>query len=82
MHERLIVLYSSNQDQAFCAVALKASRDMKKGDDHEAVQRIFSNAMRFWVEPRFGRPRVQPKDALLMLIDRIRQQPEQDLLRP
>lgn len=84
MHKRQIFLYSSNQDQAFSAVAPETSRGMKKGDDHESVQGISSNAMQFWVElaQELGRPCLQPKGELLMLADRMRQQPRQDPPRP
>ena len=69
MHKHEIILYWSNEDQAFIAEALELPRCMAHGDDQEAALRNIKNAIQFRIEraQELGRPspqfRHQPADS-------------------
>ena len=50
MHKHEIILYWSNEDQAFIAVAPELPGCMAHGDDQEAALRNIKDAMQFWIE--------------------------------
>ena len=69
MHKSEIILYWSNEDQAFIAGAPELPECMAYGDDQETALRNVKDAMQFWIERarELGRPIPQPKDERLML---------------
>ena len=84
MHRRQTILCSSNQDQSFVAEVPEARRGMKLGADQGTVRRRVIDAMQFWVEQaqERGRPLLHPNGQLLVLADRVWQQPQQAPLQP
>ena len=69
MHKYEIILYWSNQDQAFIAEVPELPGCMAHGDSQEAALRNVNDAMQFWIEraQELGRPVPQPKGERLML---------------
>ncbi len=69
MHKYEIILYWSNEDQAFIAEVPELPGCMAHGDDQEAALRNVNDAMQFWIERarELGRPVPQPKGERLML---------------
>ena len=69
MHKYEIILYWSNEDQAFIAEVPELPGCMAHGDDQEAALRNVNDAMQFWIEraQELGRPVPQPKGERLML---------------
>ena len=69
MHKHEIILYWSNEDQAFIAEAPELPGRMAHGDDQEAALRNIKDAMQFWIERarELGRSVPQPKGERLML---------------
>ena len=65
-----IILYWSNEDQAFVAEAPELPRCMAPGDDQESALRNIKDAMHFWVDRarELGRPVPEPKGERLMLV--------------
>ena len=63
-----IVLYWSNEDQAFIAEAPELPGCMAHGDDQETALRNIKNAMQLWIDTarEFGDPIPQPKGERLM----------------
>jgi len=58
MYKYEIILYWSNEDQAFVAEAPKLPGCMAHGDDHESALRNIKDAMQFWIDRacELGRP--------------------------
>ena len=50
MHKHEIILYWSNEDQAFIAEAPELPECMAHGDDQETALRNIKDAMQFWIE--------------------------------
>ena len=69
MHKYEIILYWSNEDQAFIAEVPELPGCMAHGDDQEDALRNVNDAMQFWIEraQELGRPVPQPKGERLML---------------
>ena len=69
MHKYEIILYWSNEDQAFIAEVPELPGCMAHGDSQEAALRNVNDAMQFWIEraQELGRPVPQPKGERLML---------------
>ena len=69
MHKYEIILYWSNEDQAFIAEVPALPGCMAHGDDQEDALRNVNDAMQFWIERarELGRPVPQPKGERLML---------------
>ena len=69
MHKYEIILYWSNEDQAFIAEVPELPGCMAHGDDQEAALRNANDAIQFWIERarELGRPVPQPKGERLML---------------
>ena len=69
MHKYEIILYWSNEDQAFIAEVPELPGCMAHGDDQEAALRNVNDAMQFWIERarELGRSVPQPKGERLML---------------
>ena len=69
MHEHEVILYWSNEDQAFIAEVPELPGCMAHGDDQEAALRNVNDAMQFWIERarELGRSVPQPKGERLML---------------
>ena len=69
MHKYEIILYWSNEDQAFIAEVPELPGCMAHGDDQEDALRNVNDAMQFWIERarELGRPVPQPKGERLML---------------
>ena len=69
MHKYEIILYWSNEDQAFIAETPELPGCMAHGDSQEAAIRNVNDAMQFWIERarELGRPVPQPKGERLML---------------
>ena len=63
-----IVLYWSNEDQAFIAEAPELPGCMAHGDDQETALRNIKDAMQLWIDTarEFGDPIPQPKGERLM----------------
>ena len=63
-----IVLYWSNEDQAFVAEAPELPGCMAHGDDQETALRNIKDAMQLWIDTarEFGDPIPQPKGERLM----------------
>ncbi len=69
MHKYEIILYWSNEDQAFIAEVPELPGCMAHGDDQEDALRNVNDAMQFWIERarELGRSVPQPKGERLML---------------
>jgi len=69
MRKYEIILYWSNEDQAFIAEMPELPGCMAHGDDQEAALRNIKGAMQFWIAraQELGRPVPQPKGGRLML---------------
>ena len=69
MHRYEIVLYWSDQDEAFIAEAPELPGCMAHGDDHEEALRNVKDAMAFWIDRarELGRSVPEPKGERLML---------------
>ena len=69
MHKYEIILYWSNEDQAFIAEVPELPGCMAHGDNRETALRNVTDAMGFWVDraQELGRPVPQPKGERLML---------------
>ena len=69
MHKYEIILYWSNEDQAFIAEVPELPGCMAHGDDQQDALRNVNDAMQFWIERarELGRPVPQPKGKRLML---------------
>ena len=69
MQKYEIILYWSNEDQAFIAEAPELPGCMAHGEDQETALRNVKDAMGFWIERarELGRPVPQPKGERLML---------------
>ena len=69
MHKYEIILYWSNEDQAFIAEAPELPGCMAHGDDLETALQNIKDAMGFWIDraQELGRPVPQPKGERLML---------------
>ena len=64
-----IILYWSNEDQAFVAEAPHLPGCTAHGDDQETALQYIKDAMGFWIDQvrESGRTVPQPKGELLML---------------
>ena len=64
-----IILYWSNEDQAFIAEVPELPGCMAHGDDHETALRNIKDAMQLWIEraQEMGRAVPRPKSERLML---------------
>ena len=69
MHRYEVILYWSNEDEAYIAEAPELPGCMAHGDDQEAALRNVNDAIGFWVERarELGRPVPEPKGERLML---------------
>ena len=69
MYKYEIILYWSNEDEAFVAEAPELPGCMAHGDDQETALGNIKDAMRFWIERarELGRPVPEPKGERLML---------------
>ena len=69
MHKYEIILYWSNEDQAFIAEVPELPGCMAHGDDQQDALRNVNDAMQFWIERarELGRPVPQRKGERLML---------------
>ena len=68
MHRYEIILYWSNEDQAFIAEVPELSGCMAHGDDQEEALKNIQDAMQFWIDTarELGRPVPEPKGERLM----------------
>ena len=68
MHRYEIILYWSNEDEAFIAEAPELPGCMAHGDDQEEALKNIQAAMQFWIDTaeELGRPVPQPKGERLM----------------
>ena len=69
MHKYEIILYWSNEDEAFIAEVPELPGCMAHGDDQEDALRNIKDAMQLWIDTaqELGRPVPQPKGERLML---------------
>ena len=70
MHKYEIILYWSNEDQAYVAEAPELPGCVAHGDDQEIALRNINDAIRFWIDRarEFGDvPVPEPKGERLML---------------
>ena len=69
MHKFEIILYWSNEAQAFVAEVPELPGCMAHGETQEAALRHVNDAMQLWIDTarEFGDPVPQPKGARLML---------------
>ncbi len=69
MHKYEIILYWSNEDQAFVVEVLELPGCMAHGDTQEATLRHVNDAMQLWIDTalEYGDPVPQPKGERLML---------------
>ncbi len=69
MHKYEIILYWSNEDQAFIAEVPELPGCMAHGDDQEDALASIKEAMEFWIDTarELGRPVPEPKGERLML---------------
>ncbi len=69
MHKYEIILYWSDEDQAFIAEVPELPGCVAHGNSQEAVLRNVNDAMQFWIERarELGRPVPEPKGERLML---------------
>ena len=63
MHDCEIILYWSDEDEAFLAEVPELPRCMAHGNDQESALRNINDAMQFWIQRarELGRPVPQPK---------------------
>lgn len=68
MHRYEIILYWSNEDQAFIAEAPELPGCMAHGDDQETALENVKAAMQLWIDTahELGRPVSEPKGERLM----------------
>ena len=68
MHRYEIILYWSNEDEAFVAEAPELLGCMAHGDDQQEALKNIQDAMQFWIDTaeELGRPVPQPKGERLM----------------
>ncbi len=68
MHKYEIILYWSNEDQAFIAEAPQLPGCMAHGDSQDAALKNVNNAMQLWIDTarEFGDPIPDPKGERLM----------------
>ena len=68
MHRYEIILYWSNEDQAFIAEAPELPGCMAHGDDQEEALKNIKEAMQFWIDTagELGRSVPEPKGERLM----------------
>jgi len=68
MHRYGIILYWSNEDEAFVAEAPELPGCMAHGDDQQEALKNIQDAVQFWIETaeELGRPVPQPKGERLM----------------
>ena len=69
MHKYEIILYWSDEDEAFVAEAPELLGSMAHGDDQETALRNIKDAMQFWIEraQELGRLVPEPKGERPML---------------
>ena len=69
MHKYEIILYWSNDDQAFVAEVPELPGCMAHGSDQETALQNVKDAMQFWIEraQELGRSVPEPKGERLML---------------
>ena len=69
MRKYEIILYWSNEDQAFIAEVPELPGCMAHGDDQETALRNLKDAMRFWIDraQELGRRVPEPKGGRPML---------------
>ena len=69
MHRYEIILYWSNEDQAFIAEVPELPGCMAHGDDQATVLGHVKDAMQFWIDTarELGRPVPEPKGERLTL---------------
>ncbi len=69
MHKYEIILYWSNDDQAFVAEVPELPGCMAHGTDQETALQNVKDAMQFWIEraQELGRSVPEPKGERLML---------------
>ena len=63
MHRYEIILYWSNEDQAFIAEAPELAGCMAHGDDQEEALKNIKDAMQLWIDTagELGRPGLEPR---------------------
>ena len=68
MYRYEIILYWSNEDEAFIAVAPELPGCMAHGDDQETALENVKDAMQFWIDTarELGRPVPEPRGERLM----------------
>lgn len=68
MHKYEIILYRSNEDQAFIAEVPELPGCMAHCDDQPSALRNINDAMEFWIDRarELGRPVPEPKGERLM----------------
>ena len=68
MHKCEIILYWSNEDQAFVAEVPELPGCMAHGNDQESALQNVNEAMRLWIDAarEFGDPVPEPKGERLM----------------
>ena len=68
MHRYEIILYWSNEDQAFIAEAPELPGCMAHGDDQQDALKNIQDAVQFWIDTaeELGRPVPVPKGERLM----------------
>ena len=68
MHKYEIIIYRSNEDQAFIVEAPELPGCMAHGDDQESALRNINDAMQFWLDTarELGRPVPEPKGERLL----------------
>ncbi len=69
MHKYEIILYWSNEDEAFIAEVPELPGCMAHGDSQAAALKNVNDAMQLWIDTarEFGDPIPQPKGERLML---------------
>ncbi len=69
MHKYEIILYWSNEDQAFVAEVPQLSGCAAHGDTHESALDNINQAVELWIDTakEFGDPIPEPKGERLML---------------
>ena len=68
MHKYEIILYWSNEDQAFIAEVPELPGCMAHSDDQETALQNINDAIQFWIDraQELGRPVPEPKGERLM----------------
>ena len=68
MYKYEIILYWSDEDQAFVAEAPELPGCMAHGDDHESALSNIKDAMQLWIDRacELGRPVPEPKGQRLV----------------